>query len=77
MSENTREVPQLADATYARTLVIESTNGWETAGIHCVLKFFYLSGFLRHYLLKLHGCKRKELTTDMALYISNEAMAIY
>ncbi len=45
MSEKTKEVPQLADATYAHTLVTQ------TLSIHCILKFFYLFGFLRHYLL--------------------------
>ncbi len=29
MSEKTREVPQLADATYAHTLVIESTHEYK------------------------------------------------
>ncbi len=32
MSEKTREVPQLADATYANTLVIESTHEYKVHG---------------------------------------------
>ena len=41
MSEKTREVSQLAGATYADTLVIETT-----LSIDCILKCFDLSGFL-------------------------------
>ncbi len=61
MSEKTKEVPQLADATYAHTLVIKSTHEYkvhgpygftmQTLSIHCILKIFDLFGFLRHYLL--------------------------
>ena len=63
MSEKTREVPQLADATYANTLVIESTHEWpmdlvfmntfdnQSMSIGCVGKLCHLSGFLRHNLL--------------------------
>ncbi len=63
MSEKTREVPQLADATYAHTLVIQGTHEYkvhgpfidsftiQTLSIHCILKFFDLSGFLRRNLL--------------------------
>ncbi len=58
MSEKTREVPQLADTTYANTLVIESTHEYNVHGpyeqsmsIGSVGKFGHLSGFLRHFLL--------------------------
>ncbi len=32
MSEKTKEVPQLADATYAHTLVIKSTHEYKVYG---------------------------------------------
>ncbi len=67
MSEKTREVPQLADATYASTLVIKSTHEYKinwsygsnlppyTKEEMIVSTFndqsMNLSGFLRHYLL--------------------------
>ena len=57
MSEKTKEVPRLAYATYAHTLVIKSTHEYKVSpcklslGIHCILKFIDLFGFLRHYLL--------------------------
>ncbi len=51
MSEKTREVPQLADSTYAHTLVIESTHEYDQS--MSVGKSAHFSGFLRHYLLTL------------------------
>ncbi len=67
MSEKTREVPQLADTTYAHTLVIESTYEYKVHGpytfdkqsmsIGCVGKLWHLSGFLRHYLLNTERIK--------------------
>ncbi len=55
MSEKTREVPQFADATYAHTLVIESTHEYKvhgpygsnfpcTIGATCHLLGFFGSG---------------------------------
>ncbi len=64
MSEKTREVSQLADATYAHTVettgftdhrmtsVFMSTFDNQSMSIGCVSKLKHLSGFLRHYLLK-------------------------
>ena len=61
MSEKTKEVPQLAGATYAHTLVIKSTTSYgQSMSIGCVSKFGYIFGFLRHYLLTIlaiHGAK--------------------
>ncbi len=63
MSQKTREVCQLADSTYAHTLVIKSTHEWpmdlvfmstydnQSMSIGCVGKLGHLSGFLRHYLV--------------------------
>ncbi len=48
MSEKTKEVPQLADTTYAHTLVMN-----QGMSIGCVGKLGHLFGFLRHYLLTL------------------------
>ncbi len=55
MSEKTREVPQLADATYANTLVVAVSCGYDTCfadnqsmSIGCIGKLGYLSGFRRH-----------------------------
>ncbi len=46
MSEKTKEVPQLADATYAHTLIIFIDSfTMQTLIIHCTLKFFDLFGF--------------------------------
>ncbi len=56
MSEKTKEVPQLADTTYAHNCVDVVDRFYsftmQTLSIHCILKFFDLFGFLRHYLLK-------------------------
>ncbi len=75
MSEKTKEVPRLADATYARTLVIKSTHEFidsftmQTLSIHCILKFLDLFGFLRHYLsIAEQGFNYKYLTTDIEPY---------
>ncbi len=57
MLEKTREVPQLVDATYAHTLVIESTFDNQSMSIGCVGKLGHRSGFLRHYLLILPSPK--------------------
>ncbi len=61
MSEKTKEVPLLADTTYAHTLVIKSTNEYKVHRPYgsdfpwkgCVGKLGHLFGFLRHYLLKI------------------------
>ncbi len=57
MSEKTKQVPQLAHTTYAHALVIKSTHEYKIVSpckllsIHCIVNFFDLFGFLRHYLL--------------------------
>ncbi len=72
-------MPQLADATYAHTLVIKSTHQYkylifidsfimQTLRIHYILNFFELIGFIRHYLLNI---KYNDALLEIKDYLMN------